>query len=282
MIKEFSVRALAQLMDELHSIDYQVIDPLEKMKLSLKPIRATIAKLRMLCVEQGFSSEEEEVHFFKHMKPDFYGQQIFVIERYTLERNMPCRDAEAQRLYFLAEVAYVERFFLSHPFAYEYYRASATELDWQYFLRSSEGGGLFGSEAADFDRSFSTPADYLFSQFRAYGLLKEWIFERLDYLARNPAVAYQPGSEAGELRWTGDSVNLAELGYALVLSGQFNNGQAGVAQVFRWLEEKLSVAIGVPARRLASIRSRKRLSRTKFLNELKEALERKMDQDDGR
>lgn len=151
----------------------------------------------MLCTEQGFSSEEEEVHFFKNIKPDFYGQQVFVIERYTLERNMPYRDAEAQRLYFLAEVAYVERFFLSHPFAYEYHRAGATELNRQYFLRSSEGGGLFGSEAADFDRSFSTPADYLFSQFRAYGLLKEWIFERLNYLARNPAVAYQPGSEGG-------------------------------------------------------------------------------------
>jgi hypothetical protein len=33
---------------------------------------------------------------------------------------------------------------------------------------------------------------------------------------------------------------------------------------------------------MASIRSRKRLSRTKFLDELKEVLERKMDEDDGR
>lgn len=43
MIKEFSVRALAQLMDELHSIDYQVSDPLEKMKSSLKILRTAIA-----------------------------------------------------------------------------------------------------------------------------------------------------------------------------------------------------------------------------------------------
>lgn len=282
MIKEFSVRALAQLMDELHAIDYQVGDPLEKMKSSLKPIRAALLKLRMLCVEHSFETEEDEVYFFKHIKPDFYCQQIFVIQRYTLERNMPDRDAEAQRLYLLAELAYVERFFLSHPLAYEYYRLGAAELDSEYFLRSSECNGVLVGDISDFDRTFSTPADYLFSQFRAYGLLKEWIFERLDYLSRNPAMAYVPGSEAVELKWTGDSVNLAELGYALVLSGQFNNGQAGVAQVFRWLEEKLSVAIGVPARRLASIRSRKRLSRTKFIDELKEGLERKLDQDDGR
>jgi len=78
MIKEFSVRALAQLMDELHSIDYQVSDPLEKMKSSLKIVRTAITKLRMLCTEQGFSSEEEEVHFFKNIKPDFYGQQILL------------------------------------------------------------------------------------------------------------------------------------------------------------------------------------------------------------
>ena len=68
----------------------------------------------------------------------------------------------------------------------------------------------------------------------------------------------------------------------MALSGQLNHGQAGIAQVFRWLDEKLSVNIGVPARRLASIRSRKRLSRTKFLDELKEVLEHKMDEEDGR
>ena len=40
------------------------------------------------------------------------------------------------------------------------------------------------------------------------------------------------------------------------------------------------MSIGEPARSMASIRSRKRLSRTKFLAELKGALERKMDDDD--
>ncbi|KRT13214.1 hypothetical protein ASU31_25780 [Pedobacter ginsenosidimutans] len=105
--------------------------------------------------------------------------------------------------------------------------------------------------------------------------------ERLDYLERNPQVAYIAGAMSVELKWTGDSVNLAELGYSVALSGQLNHGQAGIARVFRWLEEKLSVNIGVPARRMASIRSRKRLSRAKFLDELKEVLERKMDEDDG-
>jgi len=113
-------------------------------------------------------------------------------------------------------------------------------------------------------------------------MLKDWLLERLDYLARNPLVPYVQGMQEVELHWTGDTVDLAELAYALSLSGHFNNGSAAVAQVFRWLEEKLSVSIGVPGRRLASIRARKRLSRTKFLDELKVVLERKMDDDDGR
>ncbi|RQO77743.1 hypothetical protein DBR40_07145 [Pedobacter sp. KBW01] len=282
MIREFAKRSLATLLDELQQLDYASADPLQKMSGSLRAIKAGITRLQQLVQEQGFSSEAEEVNFFKHIKTDFYAWQVFVVERYTLERNMPERDAGAQRLFLLAEVAYVERFFLSNPFVFEYFRIGATELDELYFLRKSDGVGLLFPEAAERDRSFSTPADYLFSKFKAYGMLKTWLMERLDYLERNPAVAYLAGAESIELKWTGDSVNLAELGYALALSGQLNHGQAAIAQVFRWLEEKLSVNIGVPARRLASIRSRKRLSRTKFLDELKDVLDRKMDEDDGR
>lgn len=282
MIREFSKRSLERLVDELHSLDYLASDPLEKMSGSLKVTKTAITRLQQIVLEHGFASREEEVHFFKHIKTDFYAWQVFVVERYTLERNMPVRDAEAQRLFLLGEVAYVERFFLSHPFVFEYFRIGATELDELYFLRESEGPGLLFPEGVERDRSFSSPADYLFSKFKAYGMLKEWIMERLDYLERNPLIAYVPGAESVELKWTGDSVNLAELGYALALSGQLNHGQAAIAQVFRWLEEKFCISIGVPARRLASIRSRKRLSRAKFLDELKEALERKMDEDDGR
>jgi hypothetical protein len=128
-----------------------------------------------------------------------------------MERNMPQRDAEAQRLYFLAEVAYVERFFLSQPLAYEYFSLGLTELDGRYFLRNGDGGGLLFPEVVDQDKNFSSPGDYLFSRFMAYRMLKDWIMERLDYLARNPHMAYAPEVEAGELKWTGDSVNLAEL-----------------------------------------------------------------------
>ncbi|CAH0280268.1 hypothetical protein SRABI27_03754 [Pedobacter sp. Bi27] len=282
MIKEFSKRSLSAMLDELHQLDHSLNDPLEKMSSSLKVVQTNIKRLQQICEEQGFSSDEEEIYFFKHIKPAFCCQQIFVVERFIMERNMPQRDAEAQRLYFLAEVAYVERFFLSQPLAYEYFSLGLTELDGRYFLRNGDGGGLLFPEGVGLDPDFSSPADYLFSRFRAYGMLKEWVLEKLDCLTRNPNVAYVMGMETGELKWTGDSVNLAELGYAMALSGQLNHGQAGIAQVFRWLEEKLSVNIGVPARRLASIRSRKRLSRTKFLDELKEVLEHKMDEDDGR
>lgn len=282
MIREFSKRSLATLLDELQGLDHSTNDPLQKMSGSLKTIKAAMNRLQQIVLEQGFPSVEEEINFFKNIKTDFFSQQIFVVERYTLERNMPVRDAEGQRLFLLGEVAYVERFFLSHPFVFEYFRIGATELDERYFLRESEGAGLLFPEGLERDRSFSTPADYLFSKFKAYGMVKDWLMERLDYLERNPAVAYLPGAESVELKWTGDSVNLAELGYALALSGQLNHGQAAIAQVFRWMEEKLAVSIGVPARRMASIRSRKRLSRTKFLDELKEVLERKMDEDEGR
>lgn len=282
MLQEFSNKLLRQLEDELGRVSAQVNDPFEKMRTALKLIRQAMEKLRTVVLENAFASDAEEIHFFKTIKPAFYKWRIYHAELYQIELNVPIGDAESQQVYFESELKAIERFLMLHPFQYQYYRMHLNELDRYYFLRKGENPEHMLPDLPEPEPQFSTPGDYLFSKLRAYDLLKDWLAERIVFLRKNPMVSYSLMEGSTELRWTGDKVKLAELGYALQLSGELNNGQAGINQIFRWLEEHLSVTIGVPAKRFSEIKSRKRLSRTQFMDELKDGLIRKMDGEDGK
>lgn len=280
MIQELSSKLLKQLEQELEQIACQSKDPLEKLTSALKPIRQSLQKLKNHLNEHPFTSKEEEIKFFKYIKPDFYCWQIYYTELYTIETDMPRSDASKQAVYFEQELRYIERFFHQYQFHFQYYRLNATELDSLYFLRGVEVQSVLLPNVPDVDPSFSTSSDYLFSKIKAFELLKEWIQERLMFLKSNPLVPYREGIDSGEMIWTGDTINLAEVGIAIFNTAQLNNGTATLSEIFRWLEEKFHVAIGVPSKRYAEIRRRKRLSRTQYLDEMKESIIRKLDKED--
>ena len=280
MIQEFSNKLLRQLEDELGRISVQIIDPNEKRRVAIKTVRMALDKLRTYFTDKGFSSENEEIHFFKTIKPAFYKWRIYFAELCVIESNIPIGDADCQKIFFEGELRVVERILGSYPFQYQYYKMHLSELDRYYFLRKGNSFEFELHDLPDPDPVFAAPGDYLFSKIRAYEMLREWLAERITFLKKHPMLIYQAGEVSTDLRWTGEKVHLAELAYALQLSGQINNGQAGVAQIFRWLEEHLAVSIGIPAKRLSEIKARKRLSRTQFLDNLKHYLIQKMDLDE--
>ncbi|WP_316736752.1 RteC domain-containing protein [Pedobacter aquatilis] len=280
MIQNISNKLLRQLEEEMSSISNEQNDPFVKMRKALKASRISLGKLRTVFLEAESISETEEVHFFKIIKPAFYKWKIYHAELYSVESNIPAGGADIQRVFFESELRVVERFLLLHPFQYQYYRMDMCELDTFYFLRKVDLTESLLPEQPEIEPIFSSPGDYLFAKFRAMDMLKDWLMERINFLKRHPVLSYDASEIKSELRWTGDKIHLAELAYSLHLSGQINNGQAGVAQIFRWFEEHFVVSIGVPAKRFAEIRARKRLSRTQFVDSLRDALVKKMDQDD--
>lgn len=282
MIQELSNKLLKQLEQELEQTTGQSKDPLEKLKSVLKPIRQALQKLKGYLHEHPFASQEEEIKFFKYIKPDFYCWQIYCTELYTIEAEMPFNDATKQITYLEQELLYIERFFNQYQFHYQYYRLNADELDNLYFVRGVEVQSALLPNVPDLDPSFSTSSDYLFSKIKAFELLKEWIQERLIFLKKGPSTSYQLLNDRNkeELTWTGDTINLAEIGFAIYHTAQVNAGSASLNSIFRWLEQNFNVSIGIPAKRFAEIRRRKRLSRTRYIDEMKESIIRKMDKED--
>lgn len=280
MIQQLSERLLKQLQQELEQIAIEVNDPLEKMKSALKPIRQALKKLKDFLTDHPFKDKAEEIKFFKYIKPDFYCWQIYFTELYTIESRIPVGDAEEQVSHFSREFSFIERFFLQYQFHYQYYKLNADELDSLYFIRGVDVQSVLMPQVPELDPHFSTSSDYLFSKMKAYEMLKDWLNERIQYLKRNPNSTYYPGMEEGELYWTGDSINLAEIAVGIHRTKQVNKGTVSVGQIFRWLEEKLHVSMGVPSKRISEIRRRTKFSRTRYLDEMKEETIRSFDKED--
>jgi hypothetical protein len=281
MIKEFSNKLLFQLEKELEQVNAEKNPSHVKLSHSLKLVRDALQKLRVAVNDKSFNSEEEEIFFFKYIKPGFYCWQIYYTELYNLENNIPF-DADKQALYLEQELHFINRFFQHNQFLYQYYKVDAHDLDIIYFRRGAEASSLLLPNVPDLDPDFSTSSDYLFSKFKAYERLKDWIIEKILYFKKNPHNLYQEKNknEENELTWTGDTINLVEIGMAIYHTGQVNGGSASLNGIFRWLEEKFNVSVGIPAKRFAEIRKRKRLSRTKYIDEMRDSIIRKLDKDD--
>lgn len=282
MIKDLSMRLQQQLEQDLENLGYEVSNPLNKFSASQKLVREALKKLKEYLDDHPFTNQQEEILFFKSLKPNIYRWKIYYSELFNIEDNLPVGSNDLQIQYLERERLYVERFFQQYQFQYQYYKLNAIELDSLYFMRGVEIQSILLPDVPELDASFSTSCDYLFSKIKAYELIKDWVNEKLLYLKKHPLSidGLIQGNAVSDMRWTGDTINLAELGYGLYHTAQLNNGSAGIGEIFKWLEEKFGVNIGIPAKKFAQIRDRKRLSRTKFLDEMKDGNIRRFDKED--
>ncbi|HTK21057.1 MAG TPA: RteC domain-containing protein [Mucilaginibacter sp.] len=280
MLQEHVSRLQRQLVTDLEQLSFSSNQPLEKLTSALRLIRQSLNRLKEDMEVHPFKDAQEQIDFFKYVKPSFYQWQIYYTELYTIETGFPIGDAEKQIAYLAQELRYIERFFQQYAFLYQYFKLDANELDNLYFIRGEDIQSVLIPNVPELNPGFATSGDYLFSKFMAFEKIKDWLIEKMLYLKGNGANPLQLNSEPDDLKWTGDTINLAEIGIGIYQTKQMNNGTATLAQIFHWLEEKLQVKIGVPSKRVSELRRRKRLSRTQYLDEMKENIISKLDKED--
>lgn len=255
---------------------------LEKFNESLAEIAAFMKQVREHVNLIPFKDTLEEVYFFKFEKPEYFALQIYHVALFGLLNGRPAGVPELLRVYYLEELGFIARFFKQYAFLYEYYRSGYTELDEMLFVRGAEVKFPLLQELPVLDAEFSTAGDYLFAKFMAYEDLQEYILGELKKLDQlTPVVSSLGGGGRKCFDWSGEIINLVELGYGIWLSGQIGEGKAGLQEIFNWLEQSFGVEIGIPANRFREIKRRKRLSRTRFMDFCKDKLLVYMDEDDA-
>jgi len=245
--------------------------PVKRYAGKLDVIRKALAALKQFVQEHPFADQQEEINFFKYEKPAFVcellcAQQMFMIETQRRQFN----EEVLIRNYYEQELKVIRHFFVQHQFLYQYFMLEASELDNILFLRGAEASAGLVPETPDLDPGFSTNGDFQFAQFLAHEKVQEFLISEL-----------YPASERGILNkqmvWTGESVNLVELAYGLHLTGQLNNGHATITEIIQWLEKHLHMDVGNAYRRWHAISNRKRVTPTKFIDQMRDAINKRLD-----
>jgi len=266
----------AELTDSLLDLD-KIENGLERLTQSLKLIDAAVKQINSIAASSTFESREDEVYFFKHLKPEILACRIEEVMRYNLTINTPIGTAESKIKYFQDELKARQSYFRMNTYHYQYFKNGLSDLDHLYFLRDAGPLTVPVVEFSEADTEFSTPMTYLFANFIAYEHIQFYILQQIAELKFPENHQLRSAITEADLKWTGDSVNIVELAYGIWLTGQLNNGNASLNQIVRWLEANLQVNIGIIQRRFSEIERRKRLSPTKYIDQMRDAILQKIE-----
>jgi len=261
------------MTEQLESINGTLKDSLANLTDSLSCISAAIQHLRQYLRAHPFADDRDEIHFFKYTKPRFYCWHIYVVELHHILGAIPVGTDQMVRDYYMNELGVIDRFIRQHAFEHEYYLADETAKDDEFFLCRNKSAFSPGQEHQPEDNGFSTEMDYMFSTFRAYDMLRDFIVRRIRLLYKNPESSIMAELLAGrKRRWSGDKIELIEIAYGIYYTQRINEGKAEISDIVGWLEDSLDVDLAQAYRMFVDITRRKKVSYTKYLDEMRGAI----------
>ncbi len=120
-----------ELINQIESSDSNIL----KKSLEASHILAeAFDQLKTFIISYKFKEEEEEISFFKEIKPKFCYRLIYYRKLYNIEMNRPA-GVEKQKEYLHEELNEINKYNNKRLDFIRYYRSGASHLDSLYFLR---------------------------------------------------------------------------------------------------------------------------------------------------
>lgn len=165
-----------ELVDEfetkLETLELRTEDVLYIAETGISHTEKCIKNLRKRVLNKGFESIQDEILFFKHIKPQIFSKLIYYVKLYNIESKRPRSSAKFQVKYLNNQINKLQIYFNDNLEFYHYYRRGATTLDEQYFVR---GQSDLRSPTESFhffiDEEFSTCQDCAVATIMAFDML---------------------------------------------------------------------------------------------------------------
>lgn len=267
---KFSERLYHALEKQISQISSEPISECEKLKQTLFSCKKALTILKRCLHDFFFENSENEIHFFKEIKPLFYGKYIYYIFVYKYFIKKPIGCEKVLDTYISTELQELELFLKKHQAFHIYFRSGGTHLDHIYFTRG--GGDIYG-ELEDFqgDDLFSTSHDYRLSKLIAIEQYQKFLYQQRRNLVNGDAV-----HPSYPVTWTGNQSELIELIYALTESGALNNGNIEIKTAVNYFETMFQIDLKHFYNKFRDITNRKK-ERAVFLDKLKVSLDRRIE-----
>ena len=215
---------LGRLKEEGHNVVF-----LAKRAVGLCLI--AYSELQTSVLKNGFESEEEEIYFFKYIKPRVCSKISFYRKQHVIESQRPKSTPTLIIEHLIKEITKLQIFLDDHSDFIKYYRGGETILDDKYFTRNITAP-LMGSYNHNYllDPQFSTVYDGTLADILAYESLEKYLANEIHKLQGKEDDLKLSNNE---FVWTGKLTWLAELIYGIVATGVVNNGNISVNKLIK-------------------------------------------------
>lgn len=140
-------------------------------------------QLKEFIITYKFKDEEEEILFFKELKPKIFCHLIYNRKVYNIEMHRPVASMEAQKEYLKMKMDVIHDFNNKILDFYRYYRSGATYLDAAYFVRGKPDTEQYlESFYYERDPQFSTNADFKVAKIIANDMVQAYLLSELELL----------------------------------------------------------------------------------------------------
>lgn len=274
-MNKFYNETLIKLENEIKELELENDCQIQRIEAVIKLIIKCLYEVKQFVLKREFKNTDEEIRFFKHQKPVIVSKLIYYNAIYKIETKKP-NGAKAIRKYLNDELKKLKRYFDNNLEFYKYYRTNNTFIDDKLFLRGKHDIKLsLDTVYFETDHRFSTSHDYKAAKIIANDLIQIYIEDQL----HNNSVSGK--SDSSHIYWTSSKTALTELIYALYAQGVFNNGNTDIKFIAKTFESTFNVDLGDFYHTFMELKARK-INRTKFLDSLRDALMKKMDEQDER
>lgn len=273
-MNEFTKSLRLEVQKEIDRLERTEENIIKKSLEASHILGSAFNRLKEFVSKKGFKSEAEEIEFFKEIKPRLCSKLIYYRKVYNIEMLRPAACVKAQIEFLNDELESINRYTSRRLDFIRYYRSGATWLDSIYFTREKNDTEQYlESFYYELDPHYSTNCDFKVARIMANDMLTAYLLseiEALEYEGRK--CGFEPFAMQ-RLTWQGSKSDLIELIYSFVSKGCFGN--VPLSQVASYFEYVFNIRLDSNISRAFSdmkIRS----NPTQFLDELKEALEKKI------
>ncbi|MGV0926702.1 RteC domain-containing protein [Empedobacter sp. ULE_I145] len=265
---------ISELDDRINELTYEPSNSLVSYENAIGLVLQKLEEIKKYIKKNGFKDDEEEILFFKQLKPQLVSKLIYFNSIYKIETKRPRGGDKTIKKYLNVELSKIKRYFDANLEFYKYYRTNSTHLDNKFFLRGKHDIKLsLDTYYFEADHNFTTSHDYKVAKIIANDLIQVYLEDQLSNNNQRKLFETTP------LNWTGSKTSLIELIYSLHSQGSIDNGNADIKIIAKTFENMFNIDLGDFYHSYLELKGRK-INRTKFLDSLRGALIKRMDEQD--
>lgn len=266
-IRTFSDDLYQAMKEKLEEIALENSDLIIRTSKSLLTVKSFIKELKKFVLQYHFKTKEEEIIFFKEIKPVFTSQYYYHDRMLSLKIDEPVGSDGDLVPFYQRELNHIQNFINKNLEFHRYCLTNSSHLDIHYFTRVNNS-----TQSPDIDEKFSTSYDNTLAILLANNMLKEYLLSAI----KKESIDGDCGS-LSSLSWTGSKTALIELIYSLQSVEVLNNGKTDIKQIASSFERLFNISLGNYYRTFQELRLRKS-GMTNFLDQLKDKFIQRIDE----